>query len=331
MTLEERFKKFLSGLANAEDIDSIPLPADMKGNSIADYFLNNREVIVEIKTLKEDAAHKIEETLASHKERDEFPIFYGQMRLDKVLASLPDGEAINEQIHGRITRSIQKAFKKANEQILSTRISFNTPNSVGILAILNEDLDVFSPDTVTAKVSELLTRKNDDNSYCYEHIACVLIINESHFVKLDNGMDALPITIITGPCADIYPALDSYMDFMLRAWAAFNGMPLFMDAISDYRGIEFQSHREKEQSQATMIPRHEHWRKEYRSNPYLRELSKENLIKYGRELIAETASQMMVGSKGFDIGKFEQFTHFLEESNYRGIDVRELQLQTLKI
>jgi hypothetical protein len=98
MTLEERFKLSLSRLENAEDIDALGLKTDKKGNRIADYLLFGREAILELKTLVEDAEHKVEATLDPHRNREDFPVFYGKVELDKILAYLPDGKDINEQV-----------------------------------------------------------------------------------------------------------------------------------------------------------------------------------------------------------------------------------------
>lgn len=328
MTLEERFKFFLSGLKNAEDIDLLALPADKKGNRIADYFLFNREVILEIKTLVVDAEHKVEETVELHRDRQDFPVFYGEIALDKVLAYLPDGEAINEQIYGRITRSIQKAFKSANDQILSTRDSFGSSNSVGILALLNENIGILSPDIIAAKISEMLTRKHENGSFCYSQIASVLIINEGHFVKLENGMNGLPLLVIDGPYAEKFPNIRFIMDFLIKSWADFNRTPLFMKETGGLQGMNFQLNSDIDQKQETMIPRQELWRREYLSNPYLRENTKEVLLHYGRDLMNTIAPMMMVGSEKPSADKIQnsmqQFTHFMEEMKFRGLDMREL-------
>lgn len=239
MSLEERAKLALSRMQGAEDLDTLGLKTDKRGNRIADYLLSDREVIVEVKTLLEDPEHKVELTLDLHRKREDYPLVFGKVALQEVLGHLPDGEEINEQIYGRVTRSIQKAFKSAEEQILATRNALGLENSMGILVILNEKLAILSPDIITAKVSEMLTRQNTDGSYVYSQIASVVVISESHVAKLSSGVTARSIFVIDGPFAERFPKAQSVTDSIMTSWAASNGTPLRMLPKEEAGGLKF--------------------------------------------------------------------------------------------
>jgi hypothetical protein len=74
------------------------------------------------------------------------------------------------------------------------------------------------------------------------------------------------------------------------------------------------------------LPRHEWWRRNYRDNPYLRELSEDVLLERGVTIIAGMLPYMLKGTVKPSRNRFrwltERWTHFLEEMNHRGIDMR---------
>lgn len=100
--LEDRFTRFLLSLPGAELIDSLPLAQQTTGVRRADFLLGQRHVIVELKTLTVDTAHKAEAEMERHSTREEYPVFYGERDLHKVLAALPDAEKIHRRIYDAI-------------------------------------------------------------------------------------------------------------------------------------------------------------------------------------------------------------------------------------
>lgn len=81
----------------------------------------------------------------------------------------------------------------------------------------------------------------------------------------------------------------------------------------------------------------EGWRLEYRNNPYLRTLDREDLFKFGKEAFEELSPQFLKGVPKVAREQMEEllarFTHFLEEMQFRGIDMREWvsKLEGLKV
>src|SRR4029453_19444881 len=100
--LEERFLNFLAGVPGSERIDALGLPSH-EGVEYADFLLDGRRVVVEVKSLETDTALKVEEVLQKHKNRPEYPVFYGEWPLERVLAHLPDRDAIRAEIYERVT------------------------------------------------------------------------------------------------------------------------------------------------------------------------------------------------------------------------------------
>ena len=128
-----------------------------------------------MKTLKTDPQQKVDNEVEKHRDKDEFPVFYGEVELDKILAHLPDGEGINATILGKITRSIEQAFRSADKQISATKDTYNLNKAVGLLVILNESIDIFNPEVILWKINQMFTKKTTDNHTRYNNITCVWI------------------------------------------------------------------------------------------------------------------------------------------------------------
>ena len=96
--LETRLLAFLRQQPMAEAIDDLPLPTTGEAPKHADFFLAERAVVVEVKSLYEDPSHKVELTVTPHRDRPQFPLFYGEADAAKVIAHLPDGDQIMKQI-----------------------------------------------------------------------------------------------------------------------------------------------------------------------------------------------------------------------------------------
>ena len=102
-SLEKRFKQFISQLQFAEAIDGLKLSKNNFETKKADYFLDDRRTIVELKSFQIDPEYKVHKEIEKHRKRSDFPEFYGEMEVSKILKNLPDGDIIYD---GNISRSI---------------------------------------------------------------------------------------------------------------------------------------------------------------------------------------------------------------------------------
>jgi hypothetical protein len=176
-------------------------------------------IVVELKTLKVDPSPKIEATLSQHRDRTDFPIFYGQVELSEILQHLPDGDQINQRIYRNISRSIEDAVRSAETQISDTEEIFNLSKAVGLLVLLNENIDVLNPHAVVYRVSELLTRQRTDGSV---HTSIVLFGCCSR---------AMPYKLLTAPLAQVFSSKDQQQivligSFLSSARSKLHGGPL---------------------------------------------------------------------------------------------------------
>jgi len=228
--LEARFLEFLTRLPGSERIDGLTLPF-RQGVEIADFLLADRRVIIEVKSLEKDMASKVQDVLQKHENRPDYPVFYGDWELERVLAYLPDRDAIRLEIYERVTRSIERAFKKADHQVAGTKTRFQLPASFGLLVLLNGSIDIFSPELLAQRVSQTLVKKNGAGEIRYPNIQWACIVSETHYAPIAACLKALPIIEIEGLTASRYPGSADIMDELRFQWARHCGRPLFVSNV----------------------------------------------------------------------------------------------------
>ncbi len=86
------FNKFLGVLPLVENIDNLAKKINHKGIQIADYMFLKRQIVCEIKTLNNDTKEKIEKIIEELKNREDYPVFYEEWEVDKILNNLSNGE-----------------------------------------------------------------------------------------------------------------------------------------------------------------------------------------------------------------------------------------------
>ena len=328
-SLNDRFKAFLARLPFAEAIDHLELPSEFDDSKRADFLIDNRKAIIELKSLESDPEHKIQTELKNHEDREEYPLFYGEMELAKILRHLPDGENIHKKLFYKISRSIEQSFREADKQIRATKDILNRPNSIGLLVLLNEDVSVLSPEIISYRVSQLLVKTEDDGSPRYRNIAAVWFVLENFSLKTKRGHKLFPSIVIEGPNAAGRPELNNILNDLQRSWAAFNGVPYATGEIKKIADSDFIGLSELESEHQDRMPRHELWRKQYRSKPYLNSLSDEAVLAHGARLLSFMTPHFLKDGHKLPFEQVAQFmqgwTHFLEEVNIRGLDLKKMQ------
>lgn len=325
-SLDQRFKDFLETLKEVENIDNLTLNKEQQESKKADYFTKNRQLIIELKSLETDTEHKIEKIIAPHRERPEFPHFFGGVETHKILKHLPDGDQINRQLIEAVTSALEEIYRKANKQVRTTKKTFNLPDSQGLLIILNHKIDVLAPEHIVYKLRRILAKKHPDESFQFPEINCILIFSEAHFSPRENQTMAFPIIRLpVGIIGEFHH--DDAVDFITRKWTEFNNVPLLEGgAIEKVRDLNLQSVAQNIEANQKLIPRHEAWRRYYRRVRYLKRYNEENLKWFFKIVFTELASGLFVGAnkKHRDNINYwgEIFTHFLEEVNIRGLDFR---------
>jgi len=327
-SLNERFKAFISQLPSAEVIDNLELPPEFDDSKRADFLIENRKAVIELKSLESDPEHKVHRELENHEKRDEYPLFYGEMEVLKVLKHLPDGEQIQAKLFYKVSRSIEQSFRKADKQIAATKEMLACPDAFGLLVLLNQDISVLSPELISYRVSQLLTKVEGDGSPHYKNVTSVWCMLESFALRTKKGAKLLPSILIDGPAAVNQPELTRILDMLQGKWAAFNGVPYTTAKIRKISDSDFIRLSELDKEHEQLIPRHEIWRKQYRNTPYLRSLSDDAVMQHGARLLNfMTPGFLKDGPKlpFHQMAQFmEGFTHFLEEVRFRGLDMKKM-------
>ncbi len=327
-SLNERFKAFIAQLPSAEVIDDLDLPIEFDESKRADFLVENRKAVIELKSLETDPEYKVHEELKNHQRREEYPLFYGDMEIEKVLKHLPDGEQVKAKLFYKLSRSIEQSFREAEKQIAATKEILSCPDSFGLLVLLNQDISILSPELVSYRLRQLLTKTDGDGTPHYKNVTSVWFVLENFFLKSGKATKFLPSIVIDGAAAVDQPELTKILDILQSGWAAFNGVPFATADIREISDSHFVPLSELEKENKPLKPRHEIWRMQYRSRPYLRSLSDEDVLNHGARLIKLMATGFLKDDPKISFDQMAQsmegFTHFLEEARFRGLDMKKM-------
>ncbi len=325
--LEERFKIFLRGLPGAESIDELSLTREQEEAQKADYFLANRTIIAELKALYEDTTSKMEAILAPYRETPEWPIFFGEQELERVLQHLPDHDRIRATIFRVITRSIEAVVEKANRQIRETKRTFDLPEAGGLLIIVNDAVDILAPDVVMYRIRRALNKRTRDGKLRYENVSAVMLIGGRHYTQLKPDLKGIPILIIPNAVPQA-ARVEAFIGELNRKWAAFERMPFIPVPVEDVTKLTFRASNVDAEEATQPLTRQRYWSLLYKRNPYLRSLSEDELLEFGARALEEVAARMIKGAPQTPFeqmeSKFIRWSNFLDEMNHRGTDMRTL-------
>lgn len=331
-TLEDRFKRFMYQLPSIEVIDNIELPSKTNDMKKADYIFSDRKAILELKSLKADPEFKVDKEMSKHRNREDYPLFYGKQDISKILKHLPDGEAIKRRLFYAISHSAKKSIREANKQIKSTKELFQCHDAYGVLVLLNEALDILSPSVLTKRISQMLCKKDEDGTYHYNQVAAVWVIFENCFIPIRDDSKLMPSLTVYGPTGEQEESLHTLCKELQQAWASFNGVPFVTASDIEVNDLHFKTFKseeeEEEEEKRKTRPRQEIWHREYRNKPYLRSLSDEAVLAHGAKLRDIIGKLMLKNGPRIQKEKmgefFEGFAHFLEECTHRGLNLKEM-------
>lgn len=326
--LRDRFEEFILTVHGVASIDDLLAGQPSENDDRADYIADNHGLIIELKTLESDTEWKVERILEPHRNRDEFPKFYGGWPVAKILKHLPDGDELNLRINQAVTTSVRKLFRKANGQVRATKATFKISNAEGLLIILNERIEVLTPETLWWTLRKIAHSKLEDGSYRYTDIRAVLLLSEAHGKELPGNILGHPSMFMPFENGDAFNHKD-FVDNLTSSWAKFNNADLLENdrKITSYGDLDFLTMSSLKKVRRRQMPRYEAWAKYYAWNPYFRRFDDEWLKWLFGILILEIGKGMFKGGtkKEADRAQFfwlEVFTHFMEEVNHRGIDMR---------
>lgn len=319
-SLEERFKRFGRAVPHAEFIDDLPLTDQQRRAKKADFFFNDRAIVCEMKSLITDVSPKAERLMEPHRDRPEFPGFYGKWPIEEILKRLPDGEAIKREMYDVVTSGIADLVGEANRQIRKTKEVFETPDARGILLILNDSVNILDPRLVAHRVAQTLMKRDATGAPRYSEIHSVWIIGETHRVRVSTQLDGIPGIIMAHPLIPDDAAM-AFLDEIQKPWADFTGLPLVELPEGTYETLQYRDDSQDIEAQRTTIS--DLWRREYRTRPYLAELSHDELLLYGARLSVEMVFVMRnaMATRLTNLRAMRRWAELNEETNRRHIDI----------
>jgi hypothetical protein len=321
-----RFTEFLSKLPHSESLDDPGIFPDHQSKKRADFLLFDRSMIVEVKQLEVDPGYKADAIVAKFRNHPAYPLFFGKRALPDVLAHMPEElrEQIRTDVFESVTRVITGYCEDGNRQIRNTRADLLLSAASGVLFILNDDIQVLTPDVLGARVEQQLHKKNADGSDRFPDLSYVVVFSWAHFLVGNNGALSHPIIVADGPGANGASIAKQQLDYVIHAWSHY----------SDARmGREMKATREllerhvpaTAESAPEKVTRQELWRMTYRKSPYLRPLTVEALLLHGNQVFADLAPHFLKhGVRSGDLMTLmERFAHFMEECEARNLDMRQ--------
>jgi hypothetical protein len=326
VTLEQKFLTFLSKVSGAELLDNFAeLPSHL-GQKRADAFLFGRKMVCEVKSLQKDTSTKIEAILAPLRDRPEWPVFYGLFPVSKIISHFPEREELNKSIYSAVTSSVEDQLEKANRQLRETRRHFGLGDAHGIVTILNETVEVISPQVLADKVIRTFI-KREKSGKPLECVDCVWIISETHEIVVSEELAGPLSIIIPRDCASDDKLLAERVETLTQAWITFNGLhPVRLNDQQNKLNIDAipRSRMAPPQTKQDL------WYAEYRQKPYLRVLSESQFIVHAGTAFNDVAKFLLKGSgeprpdrQTVEL-RLRRFSHVLEENKHRGIDCRIL-------
>ena len=309
--MEGRFHRFAMQMPSAESIDAL-VSGTTQGRR-ADYLWRDRSVVVELKVLSGDPSPKIDRAFEKLSQRDDFPLFIGPSPVDKVFRHLADGDEQMRRLHQQVLRSTESAFRNARHQVINTKNIFGLDDALGLLVVLNPDIETLSPVDVGKELSRLLERMQSD---CWA-IDVVWLLSEAHVM-----VGGHPCIVIEGSKVDRFGWSDKFLAGLNEAWARFNRSTVLTTNIQDLVDLPVEA-----PIKVGPTSRSEMWRKRYQSNPYLSSTDDVAVKKFGEETFALLLPHFLKDGARRPMKDLEplmiRWSDFLEEARRRGLDMRE--------
>lgn len=318
--LPAAFTAFVTGPLRGRTLDD-QFNTESAEGEFPDFGVYRDLLLIEMKHLETDQQERIQAVLDEKIAPAEMPIFYGQRPMTIAKGSFSNADEIVRAVLTKLNRSLEGPLSKANRQFRSYRARHPRKNAVNICLILNSKHADFTPEIV-AHALHAKMKQTGGGAPRFESIDAVLYISEKHFIQLPDGRAALPIAIHENLGMLQNEWKRPILDQLVAAWSEFRtgGPPEFSDDPRGFGTVEDIPDR---------MTRSDVWRLEYARDPYLQDLTIQDLRVFFQRTVAWNARTFVKGD--WPKPKHEEtadgmrrFTHSIEEVNRRGLDMREM-------
>ena len=288
----------------------------------ADYVCMRGLAVIELKTLEDDGKERVDNLVDQLRKRPDWPMFLGSAPLQSFIQNTDDPDGLGKRVLERIGRGITRPLQKANRQLEAHEKNFPRKSLVKVLILVNEDHETYDPHTVSYVLWHAVRREEADGQPRFTHVDAVIYFTERHATVIQNLL-TFPVTVVEGAGTYDAPWKASVMEFIQQRWIAFCGFPesSAQPEISDFSTIDHIP---------LQAPRHKRWRTDYRRNPYMKSLTKEQLRDAFDEIaLVSTLSFLkdppVMMPKLKTAEAMEHFTHMMLEMADRAMPVTEFQ------
>ena len=186
--LEARMIDFLESESSTESLDAEAFDQVTGSATKADYLLDRRRIVAELKTLNASPLDRTEQRLKARFAELDGPIVFGDVNVSAVIDGLHDRGAISKMMIDMAGRPVRRHLQKANEQIGTIKTRLNLPDVGGLLILMNEAQPMIDISAIgyTLKTAFEAVRGG------YPHITNVWAIVESHRIAMPGGRKGLP-------------------------------------------------------------------------------------------------------------------------------------------
>jgi hypothetical protein len=196
----------------------------------ADYFFNQRNFVMELKTLKEEKYIEVYKIIGELLHKKEIKNFPKGMKIGEILKDHPNKDTIINKISTKITRSLEGALKEANRQIRETKFKFGLKDSQGVAFVVNLDNIGLDPRVATPYLNYLIMKRGVDREYRYEELTFIIYISQVHYFFDTTGKKTMPF-YIKARKEPLSQSDQEFLDEFSTKWTEFTGIPV--DGLKD--------------------------------------------------------------------------------------------------
>lgn len=276
-------------------------------------------VLIEMKHLETDQRERVNSVFQTKVRPEERPIFYGDRDGHHIIDRVSNGAEVKSAIVTKLAGTIEQILRSANEQFASYTSRHPRKNRINICVILNSTLREFAPDMVIHAIYRKEKKSGDVPRF--PAIDAILYFSEKHFKILPDGRIGYAVGIYDGPGVLSEPWKKQFVDRVVEEWS-------HMRTGSKSVPSEDASNFDVVDDIPKNMSRSDTWYLEYRRNPYMGKLPTERLKVLFNRCVAQNALTFMKGkwpkpAREVTEQRLRFFTHLIEETNRRGIDMRD--------
>lgn len=220
--LEDRMIRFLESQPDAESLDKKEFSQLSGDKAKADYLLDKRRIVAELKTIKGDPKIRVEDRLKKRFAQPGAPIVFGRVGVSAALRGLSDEGEVVKMMYDLSARAVRRHLQKSDEQILVTKSNLNLSNSVGMTIIMNDREEMIDAIGILHAIKSTFEVVESG----YPNVDFVWASIEAHEMKLPGGGSGFPQLIISR--SEEHPDRLDFLGRLIAYWAQFNGAKAYL-------------------------------------------------------------------------------------------------------